>query len=386
MKKLGVILTAAAVLFWFGASAFAMDIYEPEMRAAKMADEKASVLIVSGEIDFGMMTSFTYGEGSANFYNLYMDFTMWPDEINSAFVELAATGINLSSGTLAGRDLSASNFLSPEITYAYITTRLGDYFGLPVGLETEIGKTSLYSNKYEVTAHAYERTPIRTWIDPVPFKVTVDADVVTATVAFGFGQNNGATTFVDGEQNDFGVYFFIPVDPVEVEVFYMAQDNPDLKGRLGFDAKATGLMNGMLGFAGGFAYDVAAAGTALDPSWFWGFGAEVIYAPAELGVSVNGMEETTVNQLGVDLKVSATDYFGIFFGLGLLLADGAPSTFNGLEGSVWIDTGAAAWYVGYVYADADNSAAGVGYGGVNTGLQTQYGPEGGFFISSNIDF
>jgi hypothetical protein len=362
------------VLFGFGASAFAMEIYEPEMRAAKMSEEKASVLIISGEMDFGMMTSFEYAEGSANYANLYMDITLWPDEYNTAFVEIASTSSNFSSGTALGAN----------ITYAFITTRLGDYFGLPVGVETEIGKTSLNSNKYEVTAHAYERTMVRTTLDPVPFKVTVDADVVTVAFAMGFGQNNGGAFVTDGEQNDVGIYFFIPVDPAEVEVFYLALNNPDLEGVFGVDAKVTGLMNGMIGFALGFAYNVAAVDPA--PAWGYGFGVEVIYAPAELGVSINGMEETELNQVGIDLDVAVTDFFGIFFGLGLLLADGAPSTFNGLEGSVYIDTGAASWYVGYVYADADNQATGFGYAGINTGLATMYGPEGGFFISANIDF
>jgi hypothetical protein len=375
MKKLAVILTAAAVLFGFGASAFAMEIYEPEARAAKLAEEQASIIIIAGEMDFGMMTSFEYSEGSANFLNLYMDITLWPDEYNTAFIEIASLNSDFSSGV----DLGAN------ITYAFITTRLGDYFGLPVGVEAEIGKTNLNSNKFEVTAHAYERTFIRQTLDPVPFKLTVDADVVTAKLGFGFGQENGAPFDAEeGAQNDFGVYFFIPVDMAEIEIFYIALDNADLQGTLGFDVKAVGLMNGMLGLAAGFAYDVAAEDP--DPSWFWGAGVEVIYAPAELGVSINGAEEAELWQLGVDLDVAVTDFFGIFFGLGLLLDDIAPSTFNGLEGSVYIDTGSTAWYFGHVYADADNQVTGFGYAGVNTGLDTMYGPEGGFFISANIDF
>jgi hypothetical protein len=355
-----------------------MEIYEPEARAAKLAEEKASIIIITGEMDFGMMTDFSYENGSANFANLYMDFTLWPDEYNTAFVEIASNASNFSTGANVGAN----------ITYAFITTRLGDYFGLPVGVEAEIGITNLNMNDYEVTSHAYERTLVDTDLDPVPFKLTVDADVVTAAVGIGFGQNNGVVApAVEGARNDFGIYFFIPVDVAEIEIWYFALNNPDLEGVLGFDVKAVGLMNGMIGFAAGFAYNVAATGGASE--WAYGAGVEFIYAPAEFGVSFNGADGAELAQLGIDVDVAVTDFFGIFFGVGLLLDDTlGPDTFNGLEGSLYIDAGAASWYFGYVYASADNNAspAGFGYAGVNTGLATMYGPEGGFFISSNIDF
>jgi hypothetical protein len=51
--------------------------------------------------------------------------------------------------------------------YLYLTTDLGMWFDLPVGLKNTFGYTSVYSRKYEVTGSARERDLIRSNIDPV---------------------------------------------------------------------------------------------------------------------------------------------------------------------------------------------------------------------------
>jgi hypothetical protein len=360
MKKLVLILSAVVVMIAFAVPSFA-DMYDPDQRMAKLAEEEAAVLKASGELTFGTVTPFDAPNGAIGFYNFYVDFTMWPDEYNSVLIELAGDG---AMGNWGDKALISSG-PNARIPYFELTTDVGSFLDLPVGLKNTAGRTSLYTNKYEVTGHAYERNKVRTWIDPLAWKFAVDADVVQVTAALGFGEGAEAL-------NDIGVYAFVPAvaDMADIEIWYLAQDNADYKGKFGASAKVTDIAD-MIGVAGGFVFDTVEGAV---PEWAFGIGASAAYMDYTLGVSLNGDDVDTLDQFGIDADAKFGD-FGANAALGMSFADGAD-TFQGAEIAAYIVIGNAQWTAGYTIAD------GTGYA-YNPAVA---GPDGGLFVNADIDF
>jgi hypothetical protein len=298
---------------------------------------------------------------------MYVDFTLWPDEYNSILIEVSGQEVF---------GVPAANFA--ELNYFEMTTDVGAFLGLPVGLKNTAGVTSLYSNKYEVSGHAYERTLVRTAIDPLAWKFEVDAGMVQLTAALGFGETDATG---DGLFNDIGVYAFVPdVGGIaEVEAWYLAQDDPDYKGIFGFSGKADGIVGGMLGVAAGFIFDTTdAAGTVVAgsyvPEWAYGVGVSVDYMMAAIGVSVNGHDENTLNQAAIDADLSFGD-FGLI-GTAAIWTDAADDiAFYGAEIAGYISVGSSKWTVGYEITED-----GYAYS------PSVAGPQGGVFVNADIDF
>ncbi len=370
MKKSILILSAIVVLVAFAVPAFAMDMYDPEQRLAKLSEEKASPLKVSGEFTFGFITPFDSEFANIGFANAYMDFFVYPDEYNSVLLEVALDGGFVKT--------------TADFVYFSLETDVGAYFGLPVGLVNTMGITSLYTNKYEVTGHAWERDLIRSNIDPLAWKVLVDAGMVQITAAIGIGETD---PLGEGSFNDVGVYAFIPaVGPAEIEVWYLAQDDPDLKGRFGASVKADGIVGGLLGIAGGFVYDLRDNSNIPgdDKFWAWGVGVGIDWTTLALGAGVEGNDSATADRVWVDADYGFGGDFGVQGTLALSLSDdtGATSaeTFLGAEGGVYAKIGGAKITVGYTY-DADDAD------GYNYAYAPAVGaPKGGLFVVGDIDF
>jgi hypothetical protein len=358
MKKLVLILSAVVVMIAFAVPTFAMNMYDPEQRAAKLAEEEAAVLKASGELTFGTVTPFDAANGAIGFYNFYVDFTLWPDMYNSVLLEVAGSGANSNWGSSAAAP-------TPTLPYFEMTTDVGGFLDLPVGLKNTAGRTSLYTNKYEVSGHAYERSKVRSFIDPLAWKFAVDADVVAVTAALGFGEGAEAL-------NDIGVYAFVPAvaDMADIEIWYLAQDNADYKGKFGASVKVTDIAD-MIGVAGGFVFDTV---DGAVPEWAFGVGASAAYMDYTLGVSLNGDDVDTLDQFGIDADAKFGD-FGANAALGMSFADGAD-TFQGAEIAAYIVIGNAQWTAGYTIAD------GTGYA-YNPAVA---GPDGGLFVNADIDF
>ena len=372
MKKSILILSAILVLVAFAVPAFAMEMYDPDQRLAKLAEEEASPLKVSGEFTFGFITPFESEKASIGFANSYVDFIWYPDMYNSVLLEVALVG---TFPQVAG----TANF-----PYFQLETDVGAYFGLPVGLVNTMGITSLYTNKYEVTGHAWERDMIRSAIDPLAWKVLVDAGMVQVTTAIGIGENA-----VDGAMNDLGFYVFIPaVGPAEIEIWYLVQDNPDLKGKFGASAKADGLFGGLIGFAGGFVYNTVEGSNIPgdDKFWAWGFGAGLDFMGLALGAGIEGNDSATVDRMWVDADYPIGGDFGVQAAFALSLSDdtGAKSaeTFLGAEGGVYVKVGGAKITVGYTF-DAEETD---GYNYAYAPATVATSPEGGLFVVGDIDF
>jgi hypothetical protein len=371
MKKSILILSAIVVLFAFAVPAFAMEMYEPEQRLAKLADEEATPLKVSGEFTFGFITPFDSEFADIGFANAYADFIWYPDEYNSVLLEVALAG-TFTQGTAT-------------FPYFQLETDVGSYFGLPVGVVNTMGITSLYTEKFEVTGHAWERNRIRSNIDPLAWKVEVDAGMVVVTAAVGLGEND---PLGDGSFNDLGFYAYVPAaGPAEIELWYLAQDDPDLKGRFGASVKADGLFDGLIGFAGGFVYDLRDNSNipADDKFWAWGFGAGLDFMGLALGVGIEGNDSATVDRLWADADYAFGD-FGVQGAFALSLSDdtGATSaeTFLGAEGGVYVNVGAAKVTVGYTFDAEETDGFNYAYAPAYVNLATK----GGLFVVGDIDF
>jgi hypothetical protein len=337
-----------------------MDMYDRDGIMVKMLDEEAPVVIFHGEMTFGMATPFDAEKADIGFSNYYVDVSIWPFEYNAVTIELKGDEEFPGSATYIG---------FWQAPYFYLSTDLGAWFDLPVGFMNKIGVLSLYSRKYEVSGHAYERTLVRSAIDPVSWVASIDAGMATVDFALGFGETDPDGIGPDLAENyrDIGFILTVPeLGPVDFEAFYLAQDNADYKGNVGADVKLVGMVP-MLDFAGGVMYDLVLEVVN------YGFGASFVYDMLTLGASFNGNDTDAINDIGVDAVVDLGGY-GLEGGLGLSGAEGAD-TFQGAEISAWVSVNASKWRAGYIITDL-----GYAYASAVAPL------EGGFFITADIDF
>jgi hypothetical protein len=362
MKKLVLILAALVAVVAFAMPLFADDQFE-----------------VSGEFSFGMLTKFDSELDGGGFADAYIDLFFYPDEYNEVFLEL---------GWAKEWDYSKSQDDDIAATYFALRTDVGAFLGLPIGVVNHAGVDSLYTNKYEVSGHAYERTLIRSDIDPVPWIVALDGGSWQAKAAIGWGQTDPTAIPPEeaGSNNDIGFYLFIPaLGPAEVEAWYLAENNPDWKGRLGFSAKADGLAGGLFGVAGGFVYDLndGSSRTAGDKLWAYGVGVGLDYMGGALGVSLNGDDTDVLYQLGVDLDYAFGD-FGVIAAAGFNFGDGMES-FQGLDVGAYLKAGGAKWQVGYLYRDQTGYSYTWAPADIYAGAPAA-APEGGLYFFADIDF
>jgi hypothetical protein len=369
MKKLVLILAALVAVVAFAMPLFGDDQFE-----------------VSGEFTFGMITAFDSEKDGAGFDNAYVDMFFYPDEYNEVFFEMAwakawefdKTGVDNSIGAV----------------YFALRTDVGAFLGLPIGVVNHAGIDSIYTNKYEVTGHAYERVPIRSAIDPVPWQVRLDGGSWQFSFAIGWGQTDPATE-EKGANNDLGFYLFLPsvADIVEIEAFYLAQNDSNWKGRLGGSVKVDGLAGGLLGVAGGFVYDLrddAVLTAAGADTWAYGVGVGFDVAGAAIGASIwgneNGGTTNALNLLGIDLDYAFGNGFGAIAAAAFDFKDGAPDTFIGLDIGAYVKAGGAKWQVGYLYRPEGSGYSYSWTPAVFYGTAPSSAPKGGLYFLADIDF
>jgi hypothetical protein len=337
-------------------------------------------LRIDGEFTFAMITAFDSIEDGGGFDNAYFDFFITPDEFNEVFIELGyAKAFDYSP--VAGGDQTVT------AKYFSLRTDVGAALGLPIGVVNTAGVDSLYTNKYEVTGHSYERIPIRSFIDPVPWKIKLDGGMWQFTFGIGWGQTTA--TEPKGAYNDIGGYLFLPeVLMGEWEFFYLANNDPDFKGRLGFSYSTDQLMGGRLGVAGGFVYDLrddAVRGTAEQ--WAWGAGAAWVQGGLDAGVSAWGRDDYEFYWLGVDVDYMLTEVFGVGAATGFNFStEGTEETWRGLDVYGKAMVAGAKWQVGYLYR---NDTSGYAYSWTPIqyyGAAPEAAPDGGLYFLVDIDF
>jgi hypothetical protein len=328
-----------------------------------------------------------------------------PDEFNEVFIEFGVAKAWDYSYTAPGAGDD-----TPSINYFSLRTDLGAFLGLPIGLVATGGVDSLYTNKYEVTGTSYERTLIRSDIDPVPWKLEFDGGMWQLTFAIGWGQTIAGTE-PKGIYNDLGLYLFLPeVLMGEWEFFYIAEDDPGWLGNLGVSYSSDQMLGGRLGVAGGFAYNLAEneyANVASDPDWAdpadaadwllgkfpyqwaYGLGAAWVQGGLDTGIAINGWDESELFLLGIDLDYMITEAFGAGGATAFNFSDAAEAgdyTWMGFDIYGKIVAAGAEWKVGYLYRNNDS---GWSYSWVPPafyGAAAASAPEGGLYFIADVDF
>jgi hypothetical protein len=380
MKKLLIVLSALVLAVAFAVPASAM-MYDSEGITSKMVDEESPAAVWHGEVTFGWITPFASEDANIGFDNSYIDVSLWPYQYNVVTFRLAGDlfGVSPLAGGLWFAD------------YLYLTSDLGAWFDLPVGLKNTLGITSLYSRKYEVTGSALERDLIRSDIDPLSWKIEVDAGMALITAGIGLGENDAPAG--DSTYADIGVVVEVPeAGPVDLEVFYLAENDPDLKGRLGGDVKLVDMIP-MVDLAAGFMFDTTDAAGTEDlvgedyiEEWAYGIGAAITYSMATIGVAIDGNDRDALNRLDVDGKVELMEVMdggiGVQGAFRLSFADDIAATpivdesetFQGAEIGVYVEVNTATWKAGYVISDQLYKYA-----------SAVDGPDGGLFLTVDID-
>ncbi len=321
MKKLLIVFTAILMV------AFAAPVF-------------ASDTTWGGEFDFGGITAFDKLDVDAYYANLYLDGSFAVDDYNTVLLEFKSDVVDGVGGNW-------------KVNAANLESDIGEAAGLPVGLKIRGGLSGVYSNKYEVTGHGFERvlfTPpgekARPNIEGSGIFGIVDAEIATIDV--------GVTFETGPDAQDYALMVTIPeFGPVAAQVGYYVAGADDFMGVLGLNVKALGIAE-KIDVAGGFAYDLAAAGA---PKWYLGAGVKANVSMFGIGVGIKGMEEAPVDVLTVDVNVGVTDEFGIDVGVGLGLDDD-KDIFGGLEPSIYYKVGASTWRLGYLLASSFGTAAG----------------------------
>lgn len=327
MKKLIVVLAALLLVAGFAVTAMAADPVK-----------------FSGEFDYTIMTDF--GDNSSEGWgNNYIDVEMGIDDMNTVTLEMwgnAAMGGPIGWG------------------HFWITSDVGKAFDLPIGLKAKAGNYAIWTRKFEVTGHAWERV-IRPYARPLGVGASMDF-------------NGKATLDAGTGLTEAGALLAIPeLGPASLEAYFLSSDEMGMQV-IGANVKATGLLNEMLSFAGMFAYDLT---DGAVPAWYWGAGVSVKYNILTVGVSANGVEDFVFDKIGIDVDAKFTDMIGATAALGLAIDDPVVTdTFYGADLSVYITPGASTWRVGYAITDW-----GYGYG-INANALMN----GGLYISAGIDF
>ena len=272
-------------------------------------------LYAGGRVDFGAIQD-SEGGRNAGFEDMYVDFTLRPNEYNRVLL------------TLEGEKTGAST--AAHVPVFELTTDAGSYFSLPVGFELTAGLTNLYTGKYEVTGHAYERTLVRSGVDSIPLKVYAESGGVGVTAGTGFGTDAAnALSLVFGTERS------------AYEAFYVSGSE---EGKAGFSFSAGELFGGIFGLA---------FGTAVRPEsegWSFGAGTRVRYLGLEGGLSLNGEKGSVPSKVGLELDRAWKD-FGTAASLALFNENGDGLSFYGAGLSLYMVTAGARWRAGYIITE-----------------------------------
>jgi hypothetical protein len=318
----------------------------------------------SGEFDYTIMSDFS--DSTEGWGNFYADIDMHVDQYNKVRLEvwgahktdLSAEGMGQVTVTAPG----AGQAYPLDVGYFYLESDVGAAADLPIGLKAQAGITSIYSSKFEVTGHGWERA-FRPYADPLAVVAKTDFNG-TFMLDAGFGRDAA------------GALATIPeIGPAKVEIYYLSPAGT-IEGWLGGNFKAVGMMDDMLDVAGMFTFNLGDDGDdATADSFYWGIGGLVKYNILKVGLSVKGNDVDVLDKLAIDVDAKFTDLVGGTVAAALSFAEDTD-TFWGADLSLYVTPGKSTWRVGYAITDGN----GYTYGG-NVGL-----PEGGAYISAGIDF
>jgi hypothetical protein len=308
-----------------------------------------------GDDSFGFISDF--GDALAVDTSLTWDVIVGIDDYNSFTWSLA--------------DFSAGGTIS--LDKALVTTDMGMWAGLPVGLALHWGYDDPDMNEFQNISGYGNEDP---WDFSSPsgeywgLAILLSASMVEVELAFN-PQGSG-----DGDLL-IGLAAKEPVPGVNAEVYYYQNEKGGSvfdKGRIGLDAAYAGDVGPVALEAGAyFGYDLDDAAT---DAWAYGVGLSGAYSPATVTVGLDGNETDALAGLTATIDLDPIDMVTIYAGLQMDLKDAAAETFAGADLGITAHVGAVDVDLGYLITT-------VGDGDYNAPATLT---DGGAYIKFDVDY
>jgi hypothetical protein len=330
---------------------------------------------MGGDLTFGFMGDF--GDNEAEKVDFTWDVMVGIDDYNSFTWSLA----NVGTGNALDK--------------ALVTSDVGMWLGLPVGLMINWGYDDPDANEFQVVSgygneEIFNLSPDEYW--GLDFLLTYN--IVEVEVAFNPG--------VSGAAGDFG-YLLAglalkePVPGLNAEVYwyqggsfseaagadgilgtgddgvYTLTDDFSM-GQIAFDAAYSTEVAGIgLDVGAAFFYDMDDQATN---AWIYGIGLAAAVNMFDITVGLDGNETDALNGVTATVDIAPVDMASLYAGLELSLADGADA-FQGADIGVNAHIGLVEAYLGYLITSV---AAGE--------YNSDFGPltDGGMYVKFDVDY
>jgi hypothetical protein len=315
---------------------------------------------MGGDSTFGFIGDF--GDNEAENTDLTWDVIVGIDDYNSF------------TWSLAGLDTAPAISLDK----ALVTTDVGMWLGLPVGLKVMWGWDDPDANEFAVTTgyeneQVYDFSPVLYW----GFDFLLSASMFEVEVAFDPGISGGAGDFGHILA---GVAIKEPVPGLNAEVYWWQGGTPTLTdefdaGQIGFGASYETEVSGIgLDAGASFLYDTDDTATE---AWVFGLGVAVDVTMFHITAGIHGDETDTLSSLSATAEVSPVDMATLYVGMLMDLSDAAAETLQEVDLGVNAHIGAVEAYLGYVVTsvgsgDNYNSPAGIPDGGAYLKFDVNY--------------
>jgi hypothetical protein len=312
-----------------------------------------------GDDTFGFIGDFGDAEGEK--IDLTFDVMVAIDDYNSLTWSIANVG--------AGNTLDK----------ALVTTDVGMWLGLPVGLKVMWGYDDPDANEFAVVTgyeneHVYDFSPVVYW----GLDFMLSFGMAEVEVAFDPGVSGGAGDFGHILA---GLALKEPVPGMNAEVYWFQGGTPTLTdefdaGQIGVGASYETEVAGIgLDAGASFLYDMDDAATE---AWAFGVGVAAAVSMFDITLGFDGNETDVANGLTATVDVAPVDMATLYAGIELSLADGAD-TLQGADIGVNAHIGAVEAYLGYLITEN-------GAGEYNADFGNTWSLDGGMYVKFDVNY
>lgn len=314
----------------------------------------ASDITFGGDATFGFIGDF--GDNEAETTDLTFDIKAAIDEFNSLTINVDGA----ESGTLNG------------ITKALVTTDVGTWLGLPVGLKINWGFDDPDCNEFQNLSgygneDPWDFSPLEYWGLDFLFSY----NFIEVELAFNPGVAATEAGYLLA-----GLAVKEPIPGLNAEVYYFQNAVVDdfAIGRIGLDAAYSTEVAG-IGLDAGvwFGYDL---NDAAANAWAYGVGLAGSVSMFDLTIGLDGNETDALNGLTATVEVAPVDKATIYAGMVFDLSEAAVETFAGADLGVNVHIGAVEMYLGYLVT----TVGGADYNAPATLT------DGGAYIKFDVDY
>jgi hypothetical protein len=292
-----------------------------------------------GDLTYGVISDLDNNEAESTTINF--DIKSAIDDHNSAKIEV---------DLLAADNLDAGNVLDK----AYITTNIGTWLELPVGLKLDWGLIKPNANRFVGVSERGNEKIYNMEKEYWGVNLLATVDFIEIELAMNPGASVGATGDVGCLLA--GIAAKEPIAGLNAEAYYYQNEVNNLstmdQGIIGISANYSTDLSGFgLKVGLGMKYDLV---EDVEPAVSYGFGLKGTYSIATLTVGLDGNDVDALAGLTATVAVAPVDMATIYAGLEMNLtetASEADQTLDGIDLGVQIKMGATSLYVGYLVTE-----------------------------------